>query len=231
MLEPVDLLPVADAAKLLNVSQRRVRQMLAAGALSGRRLGSVWLVDEASARDVARRRRAAGRPMSVENAWKAMVLASGCDLPRGHGADRARLRRLLDMRGGLGPLLSAFGQRGDPVRLRAHPGVLSRLAGNDAVVLSGASAALHYGLDLVAANDLEGYTRVGALDRLEQKYALERDAYGNVLLRLVPDDVWIPAGKHAPLAAVAVDLVESRDPRSRELGLQLIEDLDRGGGR
>lgn len=224
-----DFVAVSDAAARLGVSDRRVRQLLEAGTLAGRRFGSQWLVDAASLRDTDRRRRSRGRPLNACNAWKLIVLASGQELPRGHASERARLRQLLATKGGLLPLVPALGRRGDPVRLAAHPGVLNRLAEDDAVVLSGARASLHHHLGLGAVNDLEGYVRAGALPQLQRRYALERASDGNVLLRVIPDDIWFPPGKHAPLAAVAVDLAEGRDPRSREVGQDVIADLDRSG--
>ncbi|MBA2281354.1 MAG: helix-turn-helix domain-containing protein [Acidimicrobiia bacterium] len=45
---PASYVPVVEAAGLLEVSGRRVRQLLESGQLSGRRSGALWLVDVAS---------------------------------------------------------------------------------------------------------------------------------------------------------------------------------------
>lgn len=53
-----------EAGAVLNLSARRVRQMLAAGELLGERVGGVWLVDALDLAAVARRRQGQQREAS-----------------------------------------------------------------------------------------------------------------------------------------------------------------------
>lgn len=56
---PSAVIATREAADMLRISERRVRQMLADGALTGRRAGRVWLVDRASVAILAATRSAA----------------------------------------------------------------------------------------------------------------------------------------------------------------------------
>jgi hypothetical protein len=97
------------------------------------------------------------------------------------------------------------------------------------LVLGGASAAPAYGFDIAAPGVVEAYLDKSGLDRLRERYWMEpadlRSA--NVLLRVVPDGVWssIRDEPLAPIAAAAVDLIESSDDRSRRAGYEAIRRL------
>lgn len=47
------MLSTAEAAKLLNISPRRVRALVESGDLKAQRVGRAWLIDEDSARQRA----------------------------------------------------------------------------------------------------------------------------------------------------------------------------------
>lgn len=71
----------------------------------------------------------------------------------------------------------------------------------------------------------EGYVRAGDFDDLVSQFGLDdQAARSNVLLRVVDDAVWpfqssqVAAGR----AVVAIDLLESDDPRSRRAGADLV---------
>ncbi len=61
------------------------------------------------------------------------------------------------------------------------------------------------------------------------------DAKGNVRLRVVPDNAWsnldLDGRSVAPKAAVALDLVGERDPRSQAAGKKLLREIDRENQR
>jgi excisionase family DNA binding protein len=57
----------AQAADRLGVDASRVRQLLAAGKLTGQRVGRDWLIDPQSVDDYARNRRRPGRPKQEED--------------------------------------------------------------------------------------------------------------------------------------------------------------------
>lgn len=60
---------VAQAASLLHVSGRRVRELAEAGSLPADRLGANWLVDAEAVRSRAEHAPLAGRPLSPQVAW------------------------------------------------------------------------------------------------------------------------------------------------------------------
>ncbi|MGH9892253.1 MAG: helix-turn-helix domain-containing protein, partial [bacterium] len=51
----MSLLSVAEAAAQLGLSERRVRQMLAAGILPGERIGRAWVIDSKAIRRLSNR--------------------------------------------------------------------------------------------------------------------------------------------------------------------------------
>jgi len=87
------------------------------------------------------------------------------------------------------------------------------------------SAAAEHGADLVLGEGFEGYVRAGDLDELVSQFGLDdQAARPNVLLRAVDDAVWPfqPGQIWAGRAIVAVDLLDSEEPRSRRAGADLL---------
>jgi hypothetical protein len=105
--------------------------------------------------------------------------------------------------------------------------VLERLRDDSDIVLSGVNAAAAYGVDIRAPGVVEGYVRRDRLRDLVYRYALRpaEGADANVVLRAVDESV--PRARHgvAPVAAVALDLLESPDDRSRRAGRELARRL------
>ncbi len=216
---------VAEAAAELGVSPRRVRQMLADGAIVGERVGRAWVIDAGRLREARGRRREVGRPWSSNSAWAVLMLADG-ESPDLSPVQRSRARKRLAH--GLDRVAGRLGARAKQRRFYAHPGVLDRLASASQVVRSGISAAGEHGVDLVAAAGFEGYVRAGDLDGIVSRFGLDDEAARpNVLLRVVDDGVWpFQAGQCSPgSAVVAVDLAESDEPRSRRAGVELLEGM------
>jgi hypothetical protein len=113
-------------------------------------------------------------------------------------------------------------------RLYGHPAVLPVLGEEPVLVRSGASAATEYGLDIVPDGQFEAYIPSGRLEALKQEHFLMEDGRGapNVVLRVV-ESPWpfAPHSQVAPLAAGALDLLESDDLRYRRAGVVLSERL------
>jgi len=211
-------LAVAEAAAALGVSPQRVRALIGSGSLRARRVGGRWLVDGDA---VERRRlgeRLQSRLLSSRNAWALFAIAGG---GRPSGIDPAaasRLRSRLAARGlaDLAPLLARRARR---IVLRVHTGELSRLLDDPALVRSGAAAAAELRLGLIAPDAAEGYVAAADLDGLCTRHALRPSVEPNVVLRVV-DGPWPfpPGARVAPLAVVAVDLLEDDDPRAQAAG-------------
>lgn len=213
---------VADAAAELGVSSRRVRQMLADGVLAGERVGRVWVVDSEQLRQFEHRRPEVGRPWSPVSAWAVIALAGGED-PDLSPVERSRARKRRAQ--GLDNVVGRLGARADRRQFYAHPSVLDRLADAPGLVRGGISAVAEHGVGLVVSGEFEGYVRSSGFEDLVSKYGLDdQAARPNVLLRVVDDAVWpFRTGQEAAgRAVVAVDLLESDDPRSRRAGADLM---------
>ena len=219
------LLGVGDAAAVLEVSARRVRQMLSNGTLTGQRVGRTWVVDRADLEPLRHRRPPVGRPWHPASAWALLAVASGREAALS-ASQRARARRRLES--GLEHCLKRLAVRAKPRRYYAHPSVIGMLADAEGVVRSGVSAASHYQLDLAAVDEFEGYVRSSVVSDLVDRLALDRCAERpNVVLRVVEDEFW-PFGSDeevAPAPVVAVDLLEAGDGRSRRAAAPLLASL------
>ena len=101
-------------------------------------------------------------------------------------------------------------------------------------MLTASSAAGALELGLLAPETVDAYVPAERLEALASEYGLEpaasRDA--NVLLRAVPDDGWLLAGRRiAPRAAVGLDLASYPDARSARVGAEILAELDAARSR
>ena len=187
-----DLLSLADASGLLGISNERVRQLVVSGQLPGRRFGNVWVVS----RDAIDARRHSpgvrGRPLSPVRAWEEIV------------AGKVDIRRP-----------GRYQRRAEVVRCEMSRADASALAGMSGALLGGVRAAVAYGELLSSGSSIDLYLARSAFDVLDARVAFVPDSVGRVALRVVDDDAWalIPNLGHAPRGAIALDLLESGDPR------------------
>lgn len=231
-MSPVRFLAVADAAQQLAVSPERVRELVHNGQLDAQRVGRELLINADS---VYRRahvvRPAAGRPLSPRMAWGLLWWLSGVRAPWLSPVEQGRLRKYA-ARLALEQWPRMLANRADVYRARMLPGPLKRLRENPRAAVSGLSAAMHYGLDLMGdADDVELYVEDELLQELvkAKRINLAPEA-PNVLVRvpripsvLALDDAH--AG-FAPPAAVAADLADAGDERSLNAAHQLLANLN-----
>ncbi len=225
----VDPLSIGEAAKSLKLSPTRVRAMAAHGQLPAKKVGNRWLVERAAVEQRRSRGAHGGRPFTAQNAWALLLLASAAEVKEVDSSVRSRLKRALKLEGleRLGPRL---GRRADLALFRAHPGEISHLLKDPALVRSGISAAASLDIGLVSGREVDGYLPESRLRRFVKKHALSpAETDGNVRLRVVPDDVWKSVGGRpvAPEAVVALDLSEESDPRSAKAGRDALRRIDR----
>jgi excisionase family DNA binding protein len=229
----LDFVSVSDAADSLNLSSARVRLLAANGGLPAAKVGGRWLVERSGLEQRRARGSRGGRRFSPVNAWAVLRLAaSGEAVDPLDPATRSRLRRLLSLEGleGLAPRLE---RRAEVRRYSGHPGEIAHLLADKRLVASGVSAARAIDLDLMSGREADGYISASALDAFVGEHALSPAAEAgaaNVTLRVVSDDVWtgsLAGCVHAPEAAVALDLAEEADPRSRAAGEGLLDRIDR----
>ena len=219
------LMGVSEIAEALSVSRRRVRQMLAQGALAGQRVGRTWVVHRDAIERLEQNRSPAGRPWHPATAWALLALADGRDTDLSP-VQRSRVRRRLEA--GLEHHLGRLRVRAEKRRFYAHPSVIDLLGCEPSVVRSGVSAFGCYQIEVVAVDEFEGYVPASSLPSLVSRFALDEHAERpNVLLRTVDDEVW-PFDEDesvAPLPVVAVDLLEAHDSRIRRAGFELLKHL------
>ncbi|KZB87324.1 helix-turn-helix domain-containing protein [Amycolatopsis regifaucium] len=230
MVSSADLLPVARAAQVLDISRERVRELVHAGRLDAIRIGRELLVD---ARSVEHRRSvvkpSAGRPLSARMAWGLLWSLSGHEPSWVSPAERVRLKRYACEREPVHwPRLLSGRARVYPVRMLAGP--LARLREDAHAVVSGPVAAGHYGADLMAGDaDEEFYVDAARFDELVRSRRFRLDtAEPNAVIRVPAlSGVQRPPGSdgHAIPAAVAADLLDSGDERSVLAAQQLLTRL------
>ena len=117
----------------------------------------------------------------------------------------------------LSGLVGRLDERSRVERFFAHPGVLDSLRHADNVVPAGAHAARDRGERLVGGRDVDVYVAEKNLVKLVRGFALE-PSQPNAIVRALPDGLWPFVDRRMPLAAVAVDLAELPDARSRRMG-------------
>lgn len=207
-----DLLSLADAAELLGVSSERVRQLVVAGDLPGVRFGNAWAVPRESvdARGMASNRR--GRPLSAQRAWES-IDSGEVDLSN----------------------VSRYRNRGEARRYEMSAADLEFVSQQEQVMVSGAAAASGFGeLRQPDGADADLYVAASLHRELGSLVAAVPDQLGGVTLRVVLDEVWPYAeslasdqgessSRLAPPAAVALDLMESGDPRHWVAAEHLVE--------
>ena len=221
---------VNDAARRLGVNESRVRQLLRAGSLRGRRVGNSWLVQVDDVARLEKNRLRAGRPLAARRAWAALDLLGSGHAPWVSAPVRSQVRNHLEHLNAPGPevWLSLLRSRSHVVHALAHPAALKRLAAVAGVVHAGASEAVHRDFDLVALGDSvpEFYIDASAWPQLSRSLAIrESISEPNVLIR-IPNDVW-PFGDWPAVsdAVLAADLLESGEPRAVSAGASRLNDL------
>lgn len=218
---------VSEAARALAVSPQRVRAMLAAGKLDGRKLEGVWLVNLPLQNDTRLRPRR--RPMSAAQAWRSLALLSSQDIQAPASAEshlRKRLRNAL-VQGAADPVVLAgllrawMPRRAETLHYFAPEVPFSRLRNEAALLPSGGS---HPDSPVRDLQLFEAYAAQSELKGIVQRNSLIPMANGNAVLRVVsePEGLrWISSGE-LPMAAVAADLAEHDEPRSIAAAGQMI---------
>lgn len=227
-MRPQAEVPASEAARRLGVDNSRIRRLVASGALSARKVANRWLVDASALERHASRRRDGGRPLESANAWGLLFLASRELAPWLPSDVRSRLRRRLrerSLRHDLARLCKRARARYFVGGVRAQ----AQVRRNPRFVHSGISAAATYGARVRSSRVLEGYLPEDEVGRLAYRLALrpvdEREA--DLILHGVVGFWPFDDRKFAPVAAVAADLLESLDRRTRRAGQELLKRIER----
>lgn len=209
-----DLVPISVAAKRLGISRQRARDLALHGALRARRVGDRLFVERSSVEDRLANPSPPGRRLSPSRAWGLLFIADGEAAPWLDAAARSKLRALLREQGlrALRPRLRGRGRR---LAFRAHPSDLAALAAEPGLMLAGAVAAAAVGIDLLAAGLVDAYVAPERLRQLTNVYHFVESREPNLIMRELSPQVRLPQRPVAPRSAVALDLLDEHDPRSR----------------
>lgn len=216
---------VHQAARRMGVSDQRVRALLQAGRLGGRKIGSVWIVEPTI---VARSH--GGRPLSASNAWGVLALLSGQNPLWLDPSVKSRIKRRIRS-GDLVSTLRNCEPRSGIVRWRVLPGDLSKIATEGHIIASGLSVD-RAELDVVGVGrELDGYIERHDLARIAKRFRPDQEPDRPNLILRVPSHTWISAFDEAPLAVVAADLLDHVDARVARAAERVLEGLRVGWTR
>ena len=219
---------VEAAADRLGRSPSQIRKLAQAGALAGRRLAGVWVLDEDAVSARAAQYHGPGRPLSTAHAWLVLaVLAHELD-PQvsvpviDDRRARYQLRHLIENAPPVESWNRWLRNRARPRRVWVHDGVLDALAEDERLHPSGAYAAQQAGTDLAAGPARAFYVYEADVAALLADFRAQDAADGQILLHVLvgeraPSDAVIAAAGPVPLAVAAVDLLESPASRDRHL--------------
>lgn len=218
-----DFMSSAEVAQALNVSERRVRALIADGQLPAQRIFGRWAVPANAV--AAHKPASAGRPLSSSSAWSVLGhLVAGQPLSSRLSYRVGSLRREHDL---LPRVRGLMARRGKPVRVWAFGPALDELADDDRVVVSGDRAVP----DLESAGPLRMYADDDDVEDLLADYGLREvqgDRLPNAVIWAVPDLNAVPRDamdphRAAPVVA-ALDLLEEGDPRAESAALGILRD-------
>jgi 3',5'-cyclic AMP phosphodiesterase CpdA len=231
MTGAAEQMTTADAARMLGVSVRQVRNLVDAGELAeAGRVGSVLLLDSNTVLRLRERGSQRGRPWAEETAWAAVEMLDCGHTARLNAAQRSRLRaRLREM--DVEEFVRLARHRSQVSYYRASASFLSRL--REHVALTGAAAvaedrsvADQFGLATGDRSSVDGYVDRALIRDYEDEFFLAPDRHGNVVLRGTTSSA--VSKQTASVSAIALDLAESLDSRERSAGLRVLaEKLDR----
>lgn len=212
------LMTTQQAAERIGVSMRHVQRLVADGGLVA--IGTDRVDADSVAQWLAQRAGSRVRAWEESTAWAAVALLEGEPAPWIGQAQRSRLRSTLaDV--SATELVARSRNRAEVHRFHAHPRAVSHLTHD--VVDSGSTRGIG---GLTAAKDrIDGYVDRAAVRRLMQRYRLEADPGGNVVLRATGAEMDVVTdladGRRNVLAGL--DLAGSTDARERSAGLRILD--------
>lgn len=216
-----------EASKLLGVSSEAVRKMLKSGRLERSGVaGRTILIDADSVHRMHREGKRSGRLWTQRTAWAALTLLSGGEVSWLSSSELWRLRkRLRDLSAEEIHQLSR--NRADVRRYRGGDSAKQQLSKVLAVSGSGAlvDPLLANSFGLAAGAELvEGYAKTGFSGKNARKLGLREGVGGDILIREL-DFVQPLEGGRVPVAAIAVDLMDSLSTRERSAGKAKLDEL------
>ncbi len=198
---------LGDAAESLGVSRERVRQLVSGGSLPGIKFGNAWAIPRSAVLSRGMQRGERGRPLGPRQAWE-QILAGSVDLGN----------------------VTRYSNRGSLHRFEMSQADAEYLSLQPGVLIGGIEGAITNGQPLVDDPQRAWiYVPAELFADLDSRVAAVPDPLGGIVLRVVPPEIspMLSASANgspapAPPAAVALDLMESADPRHWLAAEQLI---------
>lgn len=222
---------MVDAATVLGVSTRQVERLAQAGEIAvTRRVGRALLLDAVSVHRCAQADRRRGRPWSEQAAWAALALLSGQSVDWIPAAHRVRLRNRL--RRSAADEVAYLARRRSTRTLRML-GWGAEMTGSGSVLVASGGSALdadpqiagRFGLTTGFHRDVDCYVLAEYAESVVDAFGLVPDHGGEVTLRVVSEPHPPLASGTVPVAVVAVDLMDSLNPRVRSAGARVLREL------
>lgn len=214
-------LSTPEAAELLGLSAHQIGALARAGELSAiQSAGRALMVTAESVKAYQQLRQGKGRPLSEKIAFAAFFALSGIETKELTYQQQRRLAIKLSNISAEDLVWQAR-KRSNTRRYRCRISFFQDLSNE--MVLSGLSA-LDGNFDLTADSSiLEGYMERKDLDDLVERYFLEEDSQGNVVVHVSES---LPCkDARMPVGVVAADLATSLNTREHGAGLSKIKEL------
>lgn len=189
-----------------------------------RTVGRSFLLDAESVRRAARAAASPGRAWSEPACWAALAMLSGTRAQWLEPSQRTRVAHRL-RKSDAASLAAATRRRAVTARFAVRPHLVAEL--REFLVASGRDAAWasNHRFRLAGPSEaVEGYAHVDNVPAIVAEFGLAPDPGGSVVLRGVGSADGFGGGV-TPLAAVAVDLMESADPVERVAGQRVLTEL------
>ncbi|MBO1268592.1 helix-turn-helix domain-containing protein [Arthrobacter cavernae] len=223
----ITALTVAESADRLGRSKMSVHRLLSSGQLtSAGTAGKTILIDRSSVERIAARGTRRGRAWTAKTAWAALALLSGQNPTWISSSEKSRLKsRLRELDADAVCILAR--NKDKTIRFRISPDGLAAL--NDHLIASGAAAmrdkntAATFGM-AGGGGIAEGYVMAGDAQALADAFSMVQDPEGNAIIHEVDFAEPFAAGR-APVAAIAVDMMNSLASRERSAGQRVISEL------
>ncbi|WP_417219801.1 helix-turn-helix domain-containing protein [Arthrobacter sp.] len=219
-----------DAAAALDTDVKTVRAWVASGRLPlAGRAGRSFLLDPASVQRLAGYSRRRGPGWAHQTAWAAIDLMAGGSAEWLIPQNRSRLRTALrDSTMDADRMHALARNRSTVHRYRGHRSIsdhLTRevLSTGSAAIADDQNAALRFGL-ATGHRQVDGYVGAGTAEALAKAFALTTDPAGDIVLREA-DLMYVPSSEVAPIAAIALDLMDSLSTRERSAGERVLDEL------
>lgn len=219
-----------EAAKVLGTDVKTVREWVNSGRLPlAGRAGRSFLLDTTSVKRLSVNARHLGRAWESKTAWAAMDLLSGGQAEWMIPQNRSRLRTALRASTMTASRVHSLARNRSLVhRYRGHQSVAGMITGEvmatgNAAIAANPEVAHRFGLAASQAR-VDGYVGTERAEEIAAGFALTADPDGDIVLRAA-NLKYVSRDGSTPVAAIALDMMDSLATRERSAGERVLNDL------